>query len=313
MFISTDISNRFWNLPQKASEEMNREHVFMDDIIAKAHIEREILSHLKGVKTVFDGGAGYGRFSILLAKQGIEVTHFDLSLPMIEAAKKLAAEAGVMDNMHFVHGSLEDLSAYQAGQFDMVLSFDAPISYTYPNHEAVIKNLVRICRKRIIIGVYSRLAWTYHFDPAQKVKYILDRDTSDPFARWQLDVAAAQVTDHQPNMNFIRSFFQSGLMEPPEVTEKAYARGETPWPISYAFMPDELYTILERFGAGDIRLAGPGALSRSIPGDVLRNIFDDTELKHDFLDFCYWYDSQPSCAGMGKDNIVASAHVGNHC
>ncbi len=310
MFTSTDISNRFWNLPQKASEEINREQVFIDDIIAKAHIEREIFSHLQGVKTVFDGGAGYGRFSIPLAKRGIEVTHFDISMPMIEAAKQLAAEAGVLDNMHFVHGSLEDLSAYQDDQFDMVLSFDAPISYTYPNHEMVIENLVRICRSRIIIGVYSRLAWTYHFDPAQKVKYILNHNTSDPFARWQIDIGATQVPDHRPNMNAIRSFFQSGLMEPPEVTEQAYAKGETPWPISYAFMPDELYAILERLGAGDIRLAGPGALSRSIPGDVLRNIMNDAELKHDFLDFCYWYDSQPSCVGMGKDNIVANACIG---
>jgi hypothetical protein len=36
---------------------------------------------------------------------------------------------------------------------------------------------------------------------------------------------------------------------------------------------------------------------------------NDAELKQEFLDFCYWYDSQPWCAGMGKDNIVASACI----
>lgn len=309
MITSADISSRFWNLKQKPAEELNREQVFIDDIIAKAHVEREIFSHLEGIKTVFDGGAGYGRFSIPLAKHGLEVTHFDISLPMIEAAKQLAAEAGVLDNMHFVHGSLEDLSSYQDGSFDMVLSIDAPISYTYPNHERVIENLVRICRNRIIISVYSRLAWTYLFDPAQKVKYILNRDTSDQFARWQIDVGAALVPDHRPNMQAIRSFFKTGLMEPPEVTAEAYARGETPWPVSYAFMPYELQSILERLGTHDIRLAGPGALSRSIPGDVLRNIMNEAELRQEFLDFCYWYDSQPWCAGMGKDNLVVSACI----
>ena len=29
-----------------------------DDIIQKSHIEKELLSHLDGIKTVFDGGAG---------------------------------------------------------------------------------------------------------------------------------------------------------------------------------------------------------------------------------------------------------------
>ena len=33
----------------------------------------------------------------------------------------------------------------------------------------------------------------------------------------------------------------------------------------------------------------------------------DAALRRDFLDFCYTYDSQPWCAGMGKDNLVACA------
>lgn len=54
-------------------------------------------------------------------------------------------------------------------------------------------------------------------------------------------------------------------------------------------------------------LSGPGALSRSIPHEVLVNIMRDETLRREFLDFCYVYDSQPWCAGMGKDNLVASA------
>lgn len=52
---------------------------------------------------------------------------------------------------------MEDLSAYEDGTFDLVMSFDAPISYTYPNQEKTIKELVRIAKKRIIISVSSRL------------------------------------------------------------------------------------------------------------------------------------------------------------
>ncbi len=298
MTTSTEISNRFWNLPQKADEETARETTYIDDIIQKSHIEKEILSKLHDVKTVFDGGAGYGRFSILLAKRGLHVTHFDISEVMIDKAKEIARREGVYDNMTFVHGSLENLDQYADGQFDLVLSFDAPISYTYPQHEKVIGNLIRIASKRVIMSVYSRLAWTYLFDPAQKQKYILNSDTTDPYARWTLDHTAALLASYSPDMTAIKAFYPTGLMELPEETAKAYEQGGTPWPVSYAFMPDELVSIMQKYNTGHIKLAGPGALSRSIPHEVLINIMHNEPLKTEFLDFCFWYDSQCWCTGM---------------
>lgn len=306
---STDISRRFWNLPQKAGEELKREETFIDDIIAKAHIERLLLENLSGIRTAFDGGAGYGRFSILLAKHGVKVTHFDISEGMIAKAKEIAEQEGVTDNISFVHGALEDITTFCDRQFDMVMSFDAPISYTFPNHETVISNLARIASKRLVISVYNRLAWTYLFDPAQKAKYILDDSTLDPFARWTLDHALGELADFKPDMSAVHSFFKTGLMENPNDTAAEYDKGKSPWPVSYAFMPDELTSIMKKSGAKNIMLSGSGALSRSIPGEVLRNIMRDDELKHEFLDFCYWYDSQPWCLGISKDNLVAIAEV----
>ena len=138
-----------WNIPC-------REETYIDDIVQKSHIERTLLSSLGGVRTVFDGGAGCGRFSILLAKQGCEVTHFDISQPMLDKAQELAEKAGVLDRMTFVKGALEDLSAFQDRSFDLVISFDAPISYTYPKQEQVLRELVRICRKRLVLSVSDR-------------------------------------------------------------------------------------------------------------------------------------------------------------
>ncbi len=317
---SRDISARYWNLPQKPREEAGREGNFIDDIIQKAHIWREILSCLDGVGTVcdgtvfdgtvFDGGAGTGRFSIPLAKRGLRVTHFDISEAMLAQARETAEREGVLDRMTFVHGALEDLDAYADRQFDMVLSFDAPVSYTYPNQEAVLQNLARICGKRLILSVYSRLGWIYHFNPAQKVQYILDKNSGDPLARWSLDRGLALLSEHKPDMRAVWALYRSGLMEPVEATAAAYEAGGAPWPVSYAFMPEELTDILTRCGAKDIRLAGPGALSRSIPNEVLCNIMGDEKLKEEFLDFCFTYDSHPNCAGMGKDNLVASAAMG---
>jgi ubiquinone/menaquinone biosynthesis C-methylase UbiE len=143
---------------------------------------------------------------LLLAAQGIHVPHFDICLPMIEKAKELADEKGVAGNMTFVLGSLEDLSAFQDKQFDLIMSFDAPISYTYPNHETVIQKLVRIAGKKICVSVYSRLAWTYQFDPAQKEKYILNQNSHDWLARWTLDHDLPQRAEHRPDMATVRAF-----------------------------------------------------------------------------------------------------------
>lgn len=113
MDYSRKISERLWNLRDKGELESRREETFIDDIIQKSHIQKELLSGLKGIKTVFDGGAGCGRFSILLAKYGCEVTHFDISQPMIDKAKELAKKEGVLDKITFVKGALEDLKCFR--------------------------------------------------------------------------------------------------------------------------------------------------------------------------------------------------------
>ena len=110
-------------------------------------------------------------------------------------------------------------------------------------------------------------------------------------------------------MEAVNSFYRTGLMEKYEETTKKYTNGETPWPVSYAFMPDEINEILEDKGLKNIKFAGPGALSRSIPGEVLLNIMKDEKLRKEFLDYCYEYDSQKWVAGMGKDNILVNAEI----
>ena len=88
-----------WNMPDKGEFESRREETYIDDIIQKSHIEKKLLENLEGIDTVFDAGAGSGRFSILLAKHGCRVTHFDISQPMIDKAKELAEQAGVIDRI----------------------------------------------------------------------------------------------------------------------------------------------------------------------------------------------------------------------
>ena len=310
MEYSTKISERMWNLPDKGELEAEREQTFIDDIVQKSHIEKELLSSLDGIETVFDGGGGCGRFSILLAKQGCKVTHFDISRPMIDKAKELAEKAGVLDRMTFVKGALEDLSAYEDRTFDLVMSFDAPISYTFPKQEETIKELVRIAKKRIIISVSSRLgSLPYLANPLQKNQFILDPECDNDWVKWCLESRERMIEDFSFNKQKLTDTYDNGLMCDIEETRKAYENGEAPWCITYHFMPDELKHILEECGVRNIRLAGPGAFARTIPNEILVKIMKDPEQREDFLEFCHMYDSNPYVCGMGKDNLFAKGEI----
>ena len=309
MDYSQKISERQWNLPDKGELESRREATYIDDIVQKDHIQRKLLERLDGIRTVFDGGAGSGRFSILLAKQGCQVTHFDISQPMIEKAQHLAAKEGVLDRITFVKGALENLSAYHDRQFDLVISFDAPISYTYPNQNKVIGELVRIAGKRIMISVSSRLgSLPYLANPIQKNQFILDENCDDPFVQWCITNREQMISGFTFNKQNTEKLLADGLMGGEEEIAQ-YEQGGAPWCITYTFMPDELERILSGYGVRNIQLSGPGAYVRTIPREILTKIMNDPRQRQDFLDFCYRYDSNLYVCGMGKDNLLAVGEI----
>ena len=309
MKYSEKISERMWNQSDKGELEAERENTFIDDIVQKAHIEKELLQSLDGIETAFDGGAGCGRFSILLAKQGVKVTHFDISQPMIDKAKELAEREGVIDRITFVKGALEDLSAYADRSFDLVISFDAPISYTYPNQERVIGELVRLARKRVMFSVSSRLgSLPYLANPIQKNQFFLDEKADDPFVQWCVKNRDVLIEGFSFDKRRAEQVLSDGLMGGRQEIEE-YEKGGAPWCITYTFLPDELEHILKSHGVKNIRLSGPGALGRTVPREILLKIMNDPQQKADFLDFCYQFDSNPFVCGMGKDNLLAIGEI----
>ena len=306
---SRKISERHWNLPDKGELESRREATFIDDIIQKDHIQRKLLEHRDGIKTVFDGGAGSGRFSILMAKQGCHVTHFDISQPMIDKAKELAAAEGVSDRITFVKGALEELDAYPDRSFDLVMSFDAPISYTYPNQNKVIGDLVRMARKRIAFSVSGRLgSLPYLCNPIQKNQFILDEGSDDAFVQWCVANRENMIQNFRFDIKAAQQVMKEGIFGGQQEIE-AYDAGDAPWCITYTFMPDEFERILSGYGVKNIKLSGPGAFGRTIPREILVKLMSDEEQKKDFLDFCYQYDSNPYVCGMGKDNLLAVGEI----
>ncbi len=305
-----DISERFWSLAQKPSEEARREQLFLDDVIHKAHFEREIEARLDGVETAIDVGAGTGRFSLWLAARGVRVTHVDISTGMIEQAHRDAVEAGLAERMTFRQGRLADIGGYASGQFDLVICSDAPVSYAYPHHASAIRSLVRVCRKAIVLSVSSRLGYvSLALNPRQKEPYFADPDSDDPLVRFYRDSGRASLADLEPSLAAAWRALHAGLMTAPEAKDREFQAGRTPWPHNYLFEPEELHALLTAHHVTDIRLAGPGALSRGLPNEVLRHLLFSDRYRRKFLDLCFEFDSQPSVCGLGKDNLVASGRV----
>lgn len=289
----------------KGELESKREQTFIDDIVQKNHIERTILENIEGIKTVFDAGAGSGRFSILLAKKGIKVTHFDISESMLDKAKELAAKENVLDNVTFVKGALEDVSEYKDKEFDLVMSFDSPISYTYPNQESVIKELIRIGKKKIIVSVTSRLgSLPYLSNPIQKNQFILDDNCGDAWVKWLVNSHEKLVNNFNFNKDLCDEMLERGIIGDGEYEIEEYNKGNAPWCITYGFMPDELENILKKFSVKNISLAGPGAFARTVPKEILKKIMLNEKQKRDFLEFSYKFDKNQYVCGLGKDNLL---------
>ncbi|MEI6157914.1 MAG: class I SAM-dependent methyltransferase, partial [Atribacterota bacterium] len=105
---------------------------------------------------VLDAGGGCGRYSILIAKKGCQVTHLDLSSGMLQEARKQAEREGVR-GITFGEGKVQDLSAFSDQSFDVVLSLDAPVSYASPFHKKALQELCRVCQDKLAVSVVSRL------------------------------------------------------------------------------------------------------------------------------------------------------------
>jgi SAM-dependent methyltransferase len=244
------------------------------------HSGSAVLQYSAGVTTVLDAGGGTGRFSIWLAKLGYQVTHLDISLPMLVKAREKAEEVGVSEQITFVHGKLTDLSTYSDGQFDLVLSLDAPVSYTYPKQIDVIKELIRVAACGIVLCVSSRLgSYLNQFNPAGKMPFLVDKCDPDSAVQWYMDEWKER---DKWTVDFTRvdRLWNDGLFSVPDEVFEQMMSGDTPWPVTYLFRPEELADQLRSAGLQEVRLAGPGALARTLPGEILRKLLYTEEFLH---------------------------------
>lgn len=97
-----------------------------------------------------DLATGTGAVALRAASAGARVTGVDLAPVLIETAKRLAAEENLA--IRFDVGDVEEL-AYDDASFDVVSSAVGVIFA--PDHEAVARELARVCRPGGRLGIVS--------------------------------------------------------------------------------------------------------------------------------------------------------------
>ena len=111
-------------------------------------LHQRLLNHVKPGDVVLDAGCGEGLLAIDMARLGAYVTAIDLSEPNIEAAKEIAAEAGV--SVDFRTGDAMHLP-FDDNSFDLVIS--SHVIEHLPDPARGIREVNRVTRDRAVIAM----------------------------------------------------------------------------------------------------------------------------------------------------------------
>jgi ubiquinone/menaquinone biosynthesis C-methylase UbiE len=127
--------------------------------------EREIITSLlkeSESKKILDLGAGTGRISILLAKQGFDVTSFDQSEEMLKTIKEKSKEKNL--NISLMKGDVSNLP-FGDSTFDACVSLR--VLWHFKNPENIIKEVYRVLKKDgvFIFDLLNKKSLRYVYTP----------------------------------------------------------------------------------------------------------------------------------------------------
>lgn len=122
-----------------------------------------------------DAATGTGAVAIRAARAGAEVTGLDLAPRLVETARRLAAEEGLV--IRFDAGDCEHLP-YEDASFDVVASAVGVIFA--PDHGAVARELARVCRPGGRLGLVSWRPNPEYAAVLEPVRVALEPGAGDP-------------------------------------------------------------------------------------------------------------------------------------
>lgn len=120
---------------------------------------------------ILDAGCGTGYFSIILAKEGHNLTGIDFTPAMVEGAKKAAAEAGVQPQFFLMDASA---TSFPDESFDAVVTRN--LTWTLPDPEKAYKEWFRVLKKGGILLNFDAPYADNVRNHNQKASYVTDKD-----------------------------------------------------------------------------------------------------------------------------------------
>jgi len=120
-----------WN--RRAEVHAARKGCRAEDAMSKLYDESwwghiwPLLAYITGGR-ILEAGCGTGRWAERLASMGFSVVLSDISPNMLTKAREYAEEHGFVDNLRFEEVDVCDLSVFESGTFDMVISTGEPIT-----------------------------------------------------------------------------------------------------------------------------------------------------------------------------------------
>lgn len=119
---------------------------------------------------ILEVGAGTGRYSIALAKEGYAVDALELTIHNLEIMNKKIADMDGLENIQTHQGNALDLSEFDDESFDMTLVLGPMYHmYTLEDKEKVLAEATRVTKK----GGYILVA--YCMNEATMIKFVFEQ------------------------------------------------------------------------------------------------------------------------------------------
>jgi len=272
-----------------ADHEDQREDDFPSVALQTALCWRRLQALLSnGPLRILDAGAGTGRYSLPLARLGHSVVHLDIAPMALERVREQAQDL----DLTLVQQSILDLGAFADQSFDLVLCFDAPLSFVHPEHERALSELCRVCRGHLAILTSARhgmvrdaLIWDLErrYLPENE-----DEGDLDPFvyARALLSAGRFDWPD-----SWREHLDQAGLLSLPD----------------YGFTPEELESGLRQRGLTITESRAIGALAANLSDEALGWILGEPKRREAFVRLEEDFAESASVRGMGGPNLLVIA------
>lgn len=164
--------------------------------------------HVRPGDRVLEIGAGPGRFTAELAAAGARVTVADLSPVQLTLNEASVRDAGLADAIDaWVRCDIRDVSRWRRGDFDVVVAFGGPISYTFEDAERVVAGLLGLLEPGAVLlaSVMSTLGSWRIFLPTVVPQILAGTATMDTIER----VLRLGDTRHLPEQPHICRTFRA--------------------------------------------------------------------------------------------------------